>query len=88
MGTVICKFPIPADRITTSSLSPCILDRPIITPVKTAIGQVKAITFGTNAKVNCQTKFDGRIVLKKMSEKRLACWTKRMTLSKIHEKKK
>jgi hypothetical protein len=73
IGIEICKFPVPAARAAINSLSPCIFERPMITPTKAAIGQVKAMTFGTSAKVSCQTRLDGRIVLKKISENRLTC---------------
>ena len=42
IGTVIWKFPTPAARIATSSLSPCIFERPITVPTKIAIGHVKS----------------------------------------------
>ena len=53
-----------------------------------AIGHVNATTFGINAAVSCHTRLDGMLVLKKMSENRLACWTNKMTLSKSQEKMK
>jgi hypothetical protein len=60
----------------------------MITPTSAAIGHVKAITLGTRAAVSCHTRLVGIFTLKRISENRLACWTKRMTLRRSHEKKK
>lgn len=88
MGRKMDRCPIPAALIATSSLSACILVRPMMTPTRAAIGHVNAITFGISAKLSCQTRLDGMFALKKMSEKRLPCWTKSTTLSRSHEKMK
>ena len=58
-------FPTPAARIEINSLSPCIFESPMMTPTSTAIGQVKAMTFGKSANVSCQTRFFGMLTLKK-----------------------
>src|SRR5688500_8935339 len=87
-GRRIRKLPTPAARIATSSLSPCIFVRPMTMPTSAAIGHVNAITFGIKAIASCHIRLLGIFALKKISENRLACWTKRITLSSSHAEKK
>src|SRR5690606_17410015 len=88
IGTAIWTLPTPAARIAVNSLSPCNFERPMIVPTKTALGQVNAMTFGMRPIISCHMRPLGIFTLKNNSEYRLACWRKRMTVSRTHENRK
>src|SRR4029453_454583 len=88
IGSIAAKFPTPLARMATSSLSFCIRESPIITPTRTAIGHVKAITFGIKASASCQRNVVGRFGLKKISEYLPPCCRKRITERISQEKRK